>query len=175
MAEADLLITVADRLKCGHFIGVLADRNVDGKDLVRYPFLGGPAAFPQGPFRVAMLLQRPVVMMVGIYRGGNRYEVFFETLAKPPEKPADSEAWLDAVMRNYVPGLNIIAARRRITGLIFTISGRDAGAARRYGLRLVGVWSCASGSGAAGLGAGPLMQSMARCGRPPPILPSARR
>ena len=67
------------------FIGVLADRNVDGRDMVRYPFLGAQAAFPQGPFRVAMLMQRPVVMMTGIYRGGRRYEVHFELLAEASE------------------------------------------------------------------------------------------
>jgi predicted LPLAT superfamily acyltransferase len=70
---------------------------------VSYDFLGAPAKFPQGPFRVAMLLQRPAVMMVGVYRGGNRYDVFFELLAPAPETRArDSASWLDATMRNYV-------------------------------------------------------------------------
>jgi predicted LPLAT superfamily acyltransferase len=106
LGRLDSLITVAERLKRGHFIGVLADRNVDGKDLVRYPFLGTSAAFPQGPFRVAMLLQQPVVMMTGVYRGGRTYEVFFETLAEVPEsRPQDSAAWLDGVMRRYVARL----------------------------------------------------------------------
>jgi predicted LPLAT superfamily acyltransferase len=105
LGRADSLIVVADRLRSGHFIGVLADRNFDGKDLVRYPFLGGQAAFPRGPFRVAMLLQRPVVMMAGIYRGGNRYELFFEVLAMPPENRRDGEAWLDAAMQTYVTRL----------------------------------------------------------------------
>jgi predicted LPLAT superfamily acyltransferase len=103
LGRLDSLITVAERLRRGHFIGVLADRNVDGKDLVSYDFLGAPAKFPQGPFRVAMLLQRPAVMMVGVYRGGNRYDVFFELLAPAPETRArDSASWLDATMRNYV-------------------------------------------------------------------------
>jgi len=103
LGRLDSLITVAERLRCGHFIGVLADRNFDGKDLVRYPFLGAPAAFPQGPFRVAMLLRRPVVLMVGIYRGGRRYEVHFEPLAEATEeRPRDTQAWLDEIMRRYV-------------------------------------------------------------------------
>jgi predicted LPLAT superfamily acyltransferase len=106
LGRLDSLITVAQRLAAGHFIGVLADRNVDGKDLVRYPFLGAPAAFPQGPFRVAMLLNRPVVMMLGIYRGGRRYDVYFETLATPAEaRPRDSKAWLDEIMRLYITRL----------------------------------------------------------------------
>ena len=103
LGRLDSLITVAERLQRGHFIGVLADRSVNGKDLVRYPFLGAAAAFPRGPFRVAMLLQRPIVMMIGVYRGGRRYDVFFESLAEASAtRPQNSEAWLDATMRRYV-------------------------------------------------------------------------
>lgn len=103
LGRVDSLIAVADRLSRGHFIGVLADRNVDGKDLVRYDFLGKSAAFPQGPFRVAMLLQRPVVLMVGVYRGGRTYEVFFETLAEvSASRPRDTTAWIEATMHRYV-------------------------------------------------------------------------
>jgi predicted LPLAT superfamily acyltransferase len=106
LGRLDSLIAVAERLQHGHFIGVLADRNVNGKDLVRYPFLGAEAAFPQGPFRMAMLLQRPAVMMVGIYRGGRRYEVHFELLAEATEtRPRDAAAWLDSIMARYVTRL----------------------------------------------------------------------
>lgn len=106
LGRLDSLITVADRLSRGHFIGVLADRNVDGKDLVRYDFLGTPAAFPQGPFRVAQLLRRPVVLMVGVYRGGRTYEVFFEPLAEASaSRPRDAGAWIDEAMRRYIARL----------------------------------------------------------------------
>jgi predicted LPLAT superfamily acyltransferase len=106
LGRLDSMIAVAERLQSGHFIGVLADRNVDGKNLVQYPFLGAPASFPRGPFQVALLLQRPVVMMIGVYRGGAKYDVIFETLAEPIEqRPRDSEAWLDATMRRYVERL----------------------------------------------------------------------
>jgi predicted LPLAT superfamily acyltransferase len=106
LGRLDSLIAVAERLRQGHFIGVLADRNVDGKDMVRYPFLGASAPFPQGPFRIAMLLHCPAVMMVGIYRGGRRYELHFETLAQAPSaRPPDSQAWLEDVMSRYVARL----------------------------------------------------------------------
>lgn len=106
LGRLDSLITVSERLRQGHFIGVLADRNVDGRDLVRYDFLGAPAAFPQGPFRVAMMLQCPVVMMVGIYRGGRRYELHFELLAPgTTARPADAQAWLEGVMQRYIARL----------------------------------------------------------------------
>jgi predicted LPLAT superfamily acyltransferase len=106
LGRADSLLAVADRLQQGHFIGMLVDRNTNGRDMVRYDFLGAPAAFPQGPFRVAMMLQRPIVLMVGLYKGGNRYEVHFELLAPAlTARPADPQAWLDDVMRRYVARL----------------------------------------------------------------------
>jgi predicted LPLAT superfamily acyltransferase len=106
LGRLDSLITVADRLNRGHFIGVLADRNVDGKDLVRCDFLGMPAAFPQGPFRVAQLLRRPVVLMIGIYRGGRTYDIFFEPLAEASaSRPREAGAWIDETMRRYVERL----------------------------------------------------------------------
>jgi len=106
LGRLDSLITVAERLRRGHFVGVLADRNVDGKDLVRIDFLGAAAAFPRGPFQVAMLLQRPVVLMVGVYRKGGGYDVYFERLAEPIQgRPRDTEAWLEGTMRQYVARL----------------------------------------------------------------------
>jgi len=106
LGRLDSLILVADRLRRGHFIGVLADRNFDSKNLVQLPFLGASAAFPRGPFQVAMMLRRPVVMMIGLYRGAGTYDVIFETLAEPPEtRPSDPEAWINAAMRHYVARL----------------------------------------------------------------------
>lgn len=106
LGRMDSMIAVAERLERGHFIGVLADRHFDSKDLIRYPFLGSSAAFPKGPFRVALMLQRPVVMMFGVYRGGASYEVFFELLAEAPEtRPPNIDLWLDGIMRRYVERL----------------------------------------------------------------------
>ena len=103
LGRPNSLIEVAERLAQGHFIGVLADRNVDGGDLARLPFLGAAAPFPRGPFRVALLLQRPVVMMVGVYRGGRSYDVYFETLAEAPApRSPDGALWLEQAMQRYV-------------------------------------------------------------------------
>jgi predicted LPLAT superfamily acyltransferase len=53
-----------------------------------------------------MMLQRPVVMMTGIYHGGSRYELQFELLAPgATSRPADGQAWLDTVMRRYIARL----------------------------------------------------------------------
>ena len=44
-------------------------------------FLGEPAAFSDGPFRLAALLRRPVVFMTALYAGGNRYDIRFAPVA----------------------------------------------------------------------------------------------
>jgi predicted LPLAT superfamily acyltransferase len=75
------MIEIRDCLEQGGFVGMLADRTLASDTAVRVDFLGAPAAFPTGPARLAGLLRPPVVLMVGLFRGGNRYEIHFERLA----------------------------------------------------------------------------------------------
>ena len=83
LGEIDSMLQVRACLDAGEFVGMLADRRLDEADslTVTIPFLGAPARFPTGPFRLATLLRRPIVLMFGVYRGGNRYEVCFEPMA----------------------------------------------------------------------------------------------
>ena len=71
------------------------------------PFLGHPARFSDAPFRLAALLRRPVFFMVGLYRGGKRYDVRFTLLADfgAPFATASIEvrdAQIAAALRRYV-------------------------------------------------------------------------
>ena len=75
------MIRVRESLDRGDFVGMLADRTLEGEGEVRLPFLGEPASFALGPFQLAAMLKRPVVLMVGLYGGGRRYDVHFEQLA----------------------------------------------------------------------------------------------
>jgi predicted LPLAT superfamily acyltransferase len=81
LGRSNSLIAVEDRLNHGHFVGVLADRGLECERTQVIPFMGQPAGFPDGPFRMASMLGRPVVLMFGLYRGGNRYEIHFERLS----------------------------------------------------------------------------------------------
>jgi len=90
------LLAVEERLQAGNFVGVLADRSLDLEKQAWVNFLGSAAAFPEGPFRMAEMLKRPAVLMVGLYRGGNTYDVFFETLACDAESPPT------ALLEHYV-------------------------------------------------------------------------
>lgn len=80
LGRADSMIELAERLDAGALVGVLADRTLGDEPVVRVDFLGESASFPIGPMRMAAALRRRVVFMVGLYRGGNDYEIVFEPL-----------------------------------------------------------------------------------------------
>ncbi len=81
LGQLDSMLRVRERLDQGCAVGMLADRTPGGD--TRYPvqILGAAASLPDGPFRMAALLRRPVVFMTGLYLGGNRYAIHFDPLA----------------------------------------------------------------------------------------------
>lgn len=81
LGTAGAMIAIRDCLEQGGFVGMLADRTLPADTTIKLDFLGAPAAFPTGPARLAALLRPPVVLMVGLFRGGNRYEIHFERLS----------------------------------------------------------------------------------------------
>ena len=120
LGRLEAMLELREWLDAGGVAGLLADRTIApggaggtpaggrGRTL-RLDFLGQPASFSDGPFRLAAMLRRPVVFMTGLYHGGRRYELRFETLAdfrqRPPRGPG-AQAALDAAvheaMRRYV-------------------------------------------------------------------------
>lgn len=81
LGRMDSMLLAQEKLAAGHLVGMLADRGLGGDPTTAIDFLGAPAQFPIGPFRVAAMLRRPVVFMAGLYLGGNRYRIHFEPLA----------------------------------------------------------------------------------------------
>jgi predicted LPLAT superfamily acyltransferase len=81
LGRADSMLELAERLDAGALVGVLADRTLGREPVVHVDFLGESAPFPTGPMRIAAALRRRVIFLVGLYRGGNRYEIRFEPLA----------------------------------------------------------------------------------------------
>ena len=81
LGEVDSMLKVERALAQGEFIGMLADRTIQGKGTISVPFLGTAAQMPVGPFRMAAIMKRPMVLMFGLYRGGNRYDIHFERFA----------------------------------------------------------------------------------------------
>ena len=82
------MLALRQWLDDGGLAGLLADRTLpaaaDRGDRSRthvIEFLGQPARFSDGPFRLAALLRRKVVFMAGLHDGGNRYDLRFVELA----------------------------------------------------------------------------------------------
>jgi predicted LPLAT superfamily acyltransferase len=81
LGRMDAMLKIREYLDRGTFVGVLGDRTLGNEAARTVPFLGAPARFPVGAMRAAAIMRRPVIFMIGLYRGGNRYHVAFESLA----------------------------------------------------------------------------------------------
>lgn len=82
LGKVDSMLKVEQPLQRGEFIGILADRGLEhGGASATFEFLGEAAKFPTGPMRIGYMLKSPVLLMVGVYRGGNRYDLYVEELA----------------------------------------------------------------------------------------------
>ena len=77
----DTLLKVKESLDAGFFIGMLGDRVTSGDKTTECQLLGAPAMFPAGPILLAAIMHCPVILFFGLYRGGNRYEIYFENFA----------------------------------------------------------------------------------------------
>lgn len=97
LGRLDAMLSLRKWLDDGGVAGLLADRapaaGSNRATCHTLPFLGRPAMFCDGPFRLAALLRREVVFMVGLYLGGRRYELRFLPVADFSQR---SSASLDA-------------------------------------------------------------------------------
>jgi predicted LPLAT superfamily acyltransferase len=81
LGRIDSMLKINDALQEGAMVGMLADRTLADDGTLPVTLLGGEVKLPVGPFRMAAAMRRPVLFMVGLYLGGNRYEIRFEPLA----------------------------------------------------------------------------------------------
>ena len=113
-------LAIRDALQQGHLVGLLGDRMPPGAagaapsargKVLSIPFLGVPAGFSDGPLRLALLLRQRVIFMAGLYLGGGRYDVRFETLADFRAAPQDAvarEQLMHDALRAYVARLEAL-------------------------------------------------------------------
>lgn len=104
LGKMDAMLKVEQALERGEFVGMLGDRTIAGEGTMTCPFMGDHARFPLGPFRLAAMLERPIVLMFGLYRGGNRYDIHFERLAVATQGLA-RDALIEQAVRSYVARL----------------------------------------------------------------------
>lgn len=83
LGRFDSMFKVYERLQHSAWVGILGDRTLEDGEQLQATFLGEAALFPSVPYRMALMLKRPILFMTGLYRGGNRYELHFEKLFDP--------------------------------------------------------------------------------------------
>ena len=106
LGKVDSMLKVERALERGEIVGMLGDRTFRDEGTAAFRFLGEAAHFPTGPFRVAAMLQRPLVLMFGLYRGGNRYEIHFERLVDAwPASRVERKRTVAEAQREYVTRL----------------------------------------------------------------------
>jgi predicted LPLAT superfamily acyltransferase len=115
LGRVDAMLALRRWLDQGGLGGMLADRTLPGNNpqrskTVSLPFLGTPARFADGPFRLAALLRRKVVFMAGLYRGGNRYDLRFAPLAdfSGVTSAGERDALIGAALARYVATLEAL-------------------------------------------------------------------
>ena len=103
LGRIDAMLTLRRWLDYGGVAGLLADRTLPGPSArsktMWLPFLGQPAPFSDGPFRLAAMMRRPVVFMTGVYHGGRQYELRFVPLADFTQRPDGGGAELELMIR----------------------------------------------------------------------------
>lgn len=92
LGQAGAMLSLRRWLDEGGIAGLLADRTLPAQSgrsrTFWFDFLGRPAPFSDGPFRLAAMLRRRAIFVVGLYHGGRRYELRFVELADFRDLPA---------------------------------------------------------------------------------------
>ena len=101
-----IMLQIQQALSEGAIVALLVDRAQPGGAVVRVPFLGDPAGFPLAPWQIAAVVKVPVVLAFGLYRGGNRYDLLFESFSDGIDLPRrERAAAIPALIRRYAARL----------------------------------------------------------------------
>jgi predicted LPLAT superfamily acyltransferase len=105
-AGVDLALRVREALAAGHVVGLMVDRARGGERTVEVDFLGGRARFPAGPWLLASALKVPVIVVFGVWLGGDRYAAYCDVFAPSIDLPrASREAELARHVQSYADRL----------------------------------------------------------------------
>jgi predicted LPLAT superfamily acyltransferase len=75
-------LAIKEALDQNAIVALLADRGQPNNPTQDAEFLGHPAPFPLSPWLLAAAVKTPVMLAFGLYRGGNRYDLYFEPFAE---------------------------------------------------------------------------------------------
>ena len=102
----EIVLALSEALADGELTTLLADRAREHEATMLADFFGAQAPFPTAPFLLGAILKVPMVLCLGMYRGGNRYDLHFEALADELVLPRrEREAGLRAIVQRYADRL----------------------------------------------------------------------
>lgn len=87
-----ILLEVQAALARGQLVALLVDRAQPGEAARVAPFLGRDARFPLAPWQAAAIFGAPVFLGFGLYLGGNRYDLRFESFCDGEAVPRSERA-----------------------------------------------------------------------------------
>ena len=78
----ELALAIKAALDANAIVAMPVDRAKPGDAVVHAQFLRHAAPFPMAPWLLAAAVQAPIVLSFGLYRGGRRYDLHFETFSE---------------------------------------------------------------------------------------------
>lgn len=110
----DSMLQARQHIEQGAWLGMLADRSLAADSKQAFGFLGQPALFGNGPWRLAALLGCPVFFMAACWQGGARYHIEIAPLADFGKNTSSRSERAQAVLaaqQHYVDLLQQMARR----------------------------------------------------------------
>jgi len=105
-------LEIGAALNQGALVTMLGDRGRPGNATASVEFLGSIARFPTAPWQIAAALHVPVVLCIGLYRGGDRYDLHFELLASRLQvERRHREQQLQHVVQDFADRLAVLVRK----------------------------------------------------------------
>lgn len=112
LGHSNAMLQANEFVQQGGILGILSDRAGTDSKVTECEFFGSDTRFPAGPAILAAAMSVPVVLVFGLYRGGNRYDVHFELLADKVTLPrAQRKQEIQKLMQTYAQHLETYTRR----------------------------------------------------------------
>jgi len=110
--SVDYIFEVKQKLDAGQFVAVLGDRVWQTGKASWNDFLGQPAAFPTGPYEMALALGCPILTTFVMKSSKYRYDVYIEELTPGIFAPrAERAVLIEDLQKSYVEKLERFARK----------------------------------------------------------------
>jgi len=101
----EAMVEIKNALNNGEYVCFNGDRFVDNSNTLKYDFLGSPAFFPIGPFKIASRCKVPVVFYFSMRESNFTYRFIFE------EPKIEGKITTEKLMEEYVKSLKKIVRK----------------------------------------------------------------